>query len=111
MARVLYNFQALAARELSVKKGDLVLINKPVNHNWVEVEDTDSGLIVCLLMLTMHLIAIIIRLIWYSILLKGLVPRTYLDFEQEGIAKAKFNFDAKTPVEISFKKVRHHIIC
>jgi sorbin and SH3 domain-containing protein 1 len=79
LARVLFDFLALATRELSVKKGDLVLINRPVNHNWVEVEDTYSGLI-------------------------GLVPRTYLDFEQDGIAKAKFDFEAKTPVEISFKK-------
>lgn len=47
LARVLYDFNALANRELSVRKGDLVLINKPVNHNWVEVEDTYSGLIVC----------------------------------------------------------------
>jgi hypothetical protein len=37
----------MATRELSVKKGDLVLINRSVNHNWVEVEDTYSGLIVC----------------------------------------------------------------
>jgi len=37
------------------------------------------------------------------------VPRTYLDFEQEGVAKAKFDFDAKTPVEISFKKVSHQL--
>ncbi len=35
------------------------------------------------------------------------MPRTYLDFEQDGIAKAKFDFEAKTPVEISFKKVSH----
>ncbi len=47
LARVLFDFLALATRELSVKKGDLVLINRPVNHNWVEVEDTYSGLIVC----------------------------------------------------------------
>lgn len=33
------------------------------------------------------------------------MPRNYLDFEQEGIAKAKYDFEAKTPVEISFKKV------
>ncbi|XP_054167064.1 uncharacterized protein LOC128964485 isoform X6 [Oppia nitens] len=79
LGRVLYDFQALASRELSVKKGDLVHINRPKDHNWVEVEDTYSGLI-------------------------GLVPRTYLDLEQEGFAKAKFDFIAKTPVEVSFKR-------
>ncbi|XP_015794643.1 uncharacterized protein LOC107371164 isoform X2 [Tetranychus urticae] len=79
LARVLFDFHALSSREISAKKGDIVIIHRPVNHHWVEVEDSQSGL-------------------------KGLVPRSYLDYEQEGIAKAKFDFDAKTAVEISFKK-------
>lgn len=33
------------------------------------------------------------------------MPRNYLDCEQEGIAKAKFDFIAKTPVELPLKKV------
>lgn len=44
VARVLYDFYALAARELSVKKGDLVVVHRPIDHNWVEVEDSQSGL-------------------------------------------------------------------
>ncbi|RWS30325.1 sorbin and SH3 domain-containing protein 2-like isoform X28, partial [Leptotrombidium deliense] len=79
LARVLFDFHALSSRELSAKKGDIVIVHRPVNHNWVEVEDSQSGL-------------------------KGLVPRNYLDFEKEGSAKAKYDFEAKTPVEIQLKK-------
>lgn len=81
LARVLYDFHALSSRELSVKKGDIVIIERPINHNWVEVEDSQSGL-------------------------KGLVPRNYLDYDQEGVARAKFDFEAQTPVELQLKKVR-----
>ncbi|RWS09395.1 uncharacterized protein B4U79_04172 [Dinothrombium tinctorium] len=79
LARVIFDFHALSPRELSIKKGDIVIVHRPVNHNWVEVEDSQSGL-------------------------KGLVPKNYLDFDREGSAKAKYDFDAKTPVEISLKK-------
>lgn len=44
LARALFDFHALSSREISVKKGDVVIIQRPVNHNWVEVEDTLSGL-------------------------------------------------------------------
>lgn len=38
---------------------------------------------------------------------KGLVPRSYLDFEQGfGVARARYDFVSKTNVEISFKRVR-----
>nr|XP_027198157.1 ras guanine nucleotide exchange factor R-like isoform X3 [Dermatophagoides pteronyssinus] len=92
MAKVLYDFQAMARNELAVKKGDLVTIRKLINQQWMEVEDCSSGLV-------------------------GFVPRTYLDIDEtstptpatsssspNGIARAKFDFNAKTNVEISFKK-------
>lgn len=44
LARVLFNFHALSSREISVRKGDIVIIHRPVNHHWVEVEDSQSGL-------------------------------------------------------------------
>lgn len=44
LARVMYDFHALASRELSAKKDDIVIIRRPVNHNWAEVEDPQSGL-------------------------------------------------------------------
>lgn len=46
VARVMFDFQAVARNELAVKKGDLVLVRRTVNHNWVEVEDCSSGLVV-----------------------------------------------------------------
>ncbi|XP_075586619.1 uncharacterized protein LOC124489911 isoform X5 [Dermatophagoides farinae] len=83
MARVMYDFQAMARNELAVKKGDLVTIRKQINQQWMEVEDCSSGLV-------------------------GFVPRTYLDIDEtsspNGVARAKFDFNAKTNVEISFKK-------
>lgn len=80
LAKVLYDFRAVYGRELSVKKGDIVIVIRSVNNNWVEVEDIESGL-------------------------KGFVPRNFLDYEQEGLAKAKYDFEASTTgVEVSFKK-------
>lgn len=33
------------------------------------------------------------------------MPKTYLDMEQKGVARAKFDFHSKSSLEISFKKV------
>lgn len=49
LARVLFDFHALSSREISAKKGDIVIIHRPVNHHWVEVEDSQSGLKVSLI--------------------------------------------------------------
>lgn len=46
MARVIYDFHAQDRNELAVKKGDLVIVRKEINPNWVEVEDNSSGLLV-----------------------------------------------------------------
>lgn len=46
LARVIYDFHAQNQNELSVKKGDLVIVRKTVSYNWVEVEDSASGLVV-----------------------------------------------------------------
>ena len=53
LAKVLYDFRAVYGRELSVKKGDIVIVIRSINSNWVEVEDIESGL-------------------------KGLVPRNFI---------------------------------
>lgn len=103
----MYDFQAMARNELAVKKGDLVTIRKQINQQWMEVEDCSSGLVVCIDQ----------SLEWENFnddfllffLSKGFVPRTYLDIDEtsspNGVARAKFDFNAKTNVEISFKKV------
>ena len=79
-AKVLRDFRAVRANEISVQKGDIVIIRKQIDYNWVEIEDCQSGLI-------------------------GLVPRKYLDSEQEGLAKVKHTFIAKYPGEISLTRV------
>lgn len=44
LARAMFDFHALSPRELSLKKGDVVIVRKPIDHNWLEVEDAQSGL-------------------------------------------------------------------
>ena len=58
-----YDFMASDARELSVKRGDLVELLEPLDENWLQVEDCQSGL-------------------------QGLVPLAYLDISV-GCAVAK----------------------
>ena len=79
LARVMYDFHALSPREIAVQKNDVVILRKQIDANWFEIEDPQSGL-------------------------RGLVPRNYLDADQDGAAVASFDFDAKTPVELSLRK-------
>jgi SH3 domain len=44
LARVLFDFNALSSREISVQKGDIVIVHRPIDHNWIEIEDSQSGL-------------------------------------------------------------------
>jgi hypothetical protein len=75
----MYDFHALSPREIAVQKNDVVILRKQIDANWFEIEDPQSGL-------------------------RGLVPRNYLDADQDGAAVASFDFDAKTPVELSLRK-------
>lgn len=92
VARALFSFQAQNNRELSFKKGDIIYIKKQVDTNWYEGERN----------------AMI-----------GIFPTTYVDIlpqdavvntlskkerNYDGSAKAKFNFTAQTPMELSFMK-------
>lgn len=47
LARAMFDFHALSPREIAMKKGDVVIIRKVIDHNWLEVEDAQSGLKVC----------------------------------------------------------------
>ena len=118
MAKVLYDFQAMARNELAVKKGDLVTIRKLINQQWMEVEDCSSGLVVKIHLIFNPLFYFNPLLLYFVFSNQGFVPRTYLDIDEtstptpatsssspNGIARAKFDFNAKTNVEISFKKV------
>ena len=78
---MIYDFHPQNPNEIAVKKGEFITVRKTINQNWVEVEDPNSGLV-------------------------GIIPRNYVDFEQTlGMARAKYDFMAKTPVEVSFRKV------
>lgn len=44
-AKVLRDFRAVRANEISVQRGDIVIIRKQIDYNWVEIEDCQSGLI------------------------------------------------------------------
>ncbi|XP_064457696.1 sorbin and SH3 domain-containing protein 1-like isoform X3 [Ornithodoros turicata] len=89
LARVLYNFTAQSSKELNLRKGDLVYIIRKLDRNWYEGEH--HGLV-------------------------GIFPVSYIEVippenaqlqpkkALEGLARAKFNFCAQTPVELSFFK-------
>jgi len=94
VAKALFSFQAQNNRELSFKKGDVIYIKKQVDSNWYEGERNA---------------------------MLGIFPTTYVEIlpqesvsqvstlskkEQtyDGAAKAKFNFTAQTPMELSFLK-------
>jgi len=97
VARALYSFQAQNNRELSFKKGDIIFVKKQVDGNWYEGERNA---------------------------MVGIFPTTYVEIlssessvnqqitrsltrkekQSEGEARARFNFTAQTPMELSFIK-------
>ncbi|XP_017465529.1 PREDICTED: uncharacterized protein LOC108358266 isoform X2 [Rhagoletis zephyria] len=88
-ARALYNFQGQNARELSFKKGDIIYIRRQIDRNWYEGEHN----------------AMI-----------GLLPVSYVEIvnkestrlqpkkPSEGQARAKYNFQAQSGIELSLNK-------
>ena len=40
----MFDFHALSSKEISIKKHDIVIVKRAINHNWVEIEDPESGL-------------------------------------------------------------------
>merc|ERR1712106_122381 len=92
VARSLFSFQAQNNRELSFKKGDIIYIKKQVDANWYEGERNA---------------------------MMGIFPTTYVEIvpsdavvttltrkekNYDGQAKARFNFTAQTPMELSLIK-------
>ncbi|XP_064615603.1 sorbin and SH3 domain-containing protein 1-like [Liolophura sinensis] len=88
-ARALYSFSAQNPRELSFKKNDILYLHRQLDKNWYEGER--NGRI-------------------------GIFPSNYVEIvtsieaakaaalQSEGQAKAKYNFTAQTPVEMSLRK-------
>ncbi|XP_077297261.1 uncharacterized protein LOC143918987 isoform X3 [Arctopsyche grandis] len=90
VARALYNFMGQGARELSFRKGDLILVRRQIDNNWYEGEHNNNI---------------------------GLFPYNYVEMIQydstttpsqrrptEGRARAKFNFVAQTHLELGLRK-------
>ncbi|XP_076368239.1 uncharacterized protein LOC143255824 isoform X2 [Tachypleus tridentatus] len=90
MARALYSFKAQTAKELTLKKGDLIYINKKIDKNWYLGEH--HGMV-------------------------GIFPVSYVELipqeiphiqppkmSDEGRGRAKYNFCAQTPLELSLYK-------
>ncbi|XP_033246381.1 uncharacterized protein LOC108159544 isoform X10 [Drosophila miranda] len=89
VARALYNFQGQSSKELSFRKGDTIYIRRQIDPNWYEGEHN----------------AMI-----------GLLPASYVEIvsrdgartpskrPSEGQARAKYNFQAQSGVELSLNK-------
>ncbi|XP_034106246.1 sorbin and SH3 domain-containing protein 1 isoform X24 [Drosophila albomicans] len=89
VARALYNFQGQSSKELSFRKGDVIYIRRQIDPNWYEGEHN----------------AMI-----------GLLPASYVEIvsrdgartpskrPSEGQARAKYNFQAQSGVELSLNK-------
>jgi len=103
VSRALYNFQAQNYRELSFKKGDLVYIRRQVDDNWYEGErNAMIGIF------PVSYVEMIPNENVGSLSRKssggGTLPRGGSDQTAEGKGKAKFNFQAQTPMELSLIK-------
>ena len=87
--------QAQNNRELSFRKGDVIYIKKQVDNNWYEGER--------------HATVGIFPVTYVEILPSGSEVSTLQKKEAntDGQAKAKFNFTAQTPMELSLIKGRH----
>lgn len=92
VAKSLFSFQAQNNRELSFKKGDIIYIKKQVDSNWYEGER--------------NAMIGIFPTTYVEILPQDAVVNTLSKKEKnyDGSAKAKFNFTAQTPMELSFMK-------
>ncbi|XP_017069138.1 sorbin and SH3 domain-containing protein 1 isoform X30 [Drosophila eugracilis] len=89
VARALFNFQGQSSKELSFRKGDTIYIRRQIDANWYEGEHN----------------AMI-----------GLLPASYVEIvsrdgartpskrPSEGQARAKYNFQAQSGIELSLNK-------
>lgn len=92
VAKALFSFQAQNNRELAFRKGDIIYIKKQVDNNWYEGERNAAiG---------------IFPVSYVEILPNNTDVSTLTKKEKnyEGAAKAKFNFTAQTPMELSLIK-------
>ncbi|XP_075169668.1 cbl-associated protein isoform X13 [Haematobia irritans] len=94
VARALYNFQAQNSKELSFKKGDIIFIRRAIDKNWYEGEHNAMiGLFPAN---------------YVEVINKDIMPiqvqHTTRSKPSEGQARAKYNFQAQSGVELSLNK-------
>ncbi|XP_046810474.1 serine-rich adhesin for platelets isoform X13 [Lucilia cuprina] len=95
IARALYNFQAQNSKELSFKKGDIIYIKRAIDKNWYEGEHNAMiGLFPA------NYVEIINKETVYPVQSQAPVYRK----PSEGQARAKYNFQAQSGVELSLNK-------
>ncbi|XP_065370073.1 serine-rich adhesin for platelets isoform X10 [Calliphora vicina] len=95
IARALYNFQAQNSKELSFKKGDIIYIKRAIDKNWYEGEHNAMiGLFPA------NYVEIINKETVYPVQPQATVYRK----PSEGQARAKYNFQAQSGVELSLNK-------
>merc|ERR1719510_2665822 len=96
VSKALYNFQAQNHRELSFKKGDLVYIRRQVDDNWYEGERNA--------MIGIFPVTYVEIIPNESVGSLSRSTKTLSKEQADGKGKAKFNFQAQTPMELSLIK-------
>ncbi|XP_061401301.1 sorbin and SH3 domain-containing protein 1 [Musca vetustissima] len=92
VARALFNFQAQNSKELSFKKGDIIYVRRAIDKNWYEGEHNAMiGLFPA------NYVEIINRDVYQP-------QHTHRSKPSEGQARAKYNFQAQSAVELSLNK-------
>ncbi|KAM7343420.1 cbl-associated protein isoform 17-T20 [Cochliomyia hominivorax] len=95
VARALYNFQAQNSKELSFKKGDIIYIKRAIDKNWYEGEHNAMiGLFP----------ANYVEIINKDSLYPAPASTNVYRKPSEGQARAKYNFQAQSGVELSLNK-------
>uniref|UniRef100_UPI00358DDB52 sorbin and SH3 domain-containing protein 1-like isoform X2 n=1 Tax=Myxine glutinosa TaxID=7769 RepID=UPI00358DDB52 len=99
-ARVRYNFRAQSQKELPLQKGDIVYISRKVDQNWFEGEH--------------HGRVGIFPISYVEVLAQVEKPQpskgSELQVLEYGEAIGRYNFNADTTLEMSFKKGEHIIL-
>ncbi|KAG0703357.1 Vinexin [Chionoecetes opilio] len=89
VAKALYSFSAQNKREISFNKGDVIFIRRHIDKNWYEGEHRGSvGIFPCNY----------VEIVPYDSI------RTLTRKPTEGQARARFNFQAQTSMEMSLSK-------
>lgn len=107
VAKALYNFQAQNNRELSFKKGDLIYIKRQVDSNWYEGErNAVLGIFptTYVEILPVDPSATPLGTLKSTTASTSQMANKSSSVHREGQGKAKFNFQAQTPMELSLVK-------